>query len=195
MLCACLSSGAAFSAGSDPALPHNPQELLQPDLSSPYRTGQNYQKITAFPTLKQRQSLEGRDALACFLNRFFSRFPITHSKIHKYMQGQNPILGSWSSDLDTWQSIQNPFFGRNCLQYNLLLIQSSVSFKQNLPEPTISNLFFLLLSLFYFICCPSLPSERCFPGEIHVPCTFYSVHIIEHYLHNLPYTTCCLPSG
>lgn len=73
-------------------------------------------KITAFPTLEQRQRLEGRDAPTCFLNRFFSHFPILHSKLSKYLQGQNPVLGSWSSDMDKWQSIQSPFFGRNCLQ-------------------------------------------------------------------------------
>lgn len=153
VLCAWLSPGAAFPAASDLALPHNPQELLQPDISSPYRTGQNYKNITAFPTLEQRQGLEGRDAPTYFPNRLFSHFPISHSKFHKYLQGQNPVLRSWSSDLDMWQSIQSPFFGRNCLQYNLLLIQSSVSLKQNLPEPTISNLFFLLPSLLYFISC------------------------------------------
>lgn len=153
VLCACLSPGAAFSAVSDLPLPHNPQELLQPDLSRPYRTDQNYKIITAFPTLEQRQSLEGRDASNCLTNRFFSHFPIAHSKLHTYMQGQNPVLRSWISDLDKWQAAQSPFFGRNCLQYNLLHIQTSVSFKQNLPELTISNLFFLLHSLLYFLLC------------------------------------------
>lgn len=100
--CAHVSPGAAFSAVSDLALPHNPQELLQPDLSRPYRTEQNYKKITAFPTSEQRESLEGRDAPTCFLNRFFSHFPIAHSKLHKYLQGQTLSSGAgavtWISD-------------------------------------------------------------------------------------------------
>lgn len=62
------------------------------------------QKASAFSTLKHRESPQGREAASCSLHWCFLHFPVTHSKPHKYLQGQSPVLTSKSSDLDNWHS-------------------------------------------------------------------------------------------
>lgn len=100
-----IRPGTAFPAVSDLALPHNPQELILPGLNRPYSTDQNYKKPVHSPPQSKGKAWREEMLPVVFLQWFFSHFPVTQSKLHRYLQGQNAVLRSWSSDLDKWHSI------------------------------------------------------------------------------------------
>lgn len=195
-----IRPGTAFPAVSDLALPHNPQELILPGLNRPYSTDQNYKKPVHSPPQSKGKAWREEMLPVVFYNDSFHTFQSLSPSSIDTCRVKTLSSGVGVVTLISDTAYTKSFLWKELPPVQSFLIQSSFSFRQNLPELTTSNSVFFLHHLlyfisFYFVCCPSLPFQRCLPGEIHVPCTFYSVHIIEHYLHNLSFTTCCLPSG
>lgn len=170
-------SRGCFFCCRDLALLHNAQECMLPDLTGPYCTNQN-SKSFCIPHLRTQGKPGGKKSCQLFstLHWCFLHFPVTHSKPHKYLQGQSPVLMSKSSDLDKWHSQYTAISLEGLAPwYNSLLIQSSSSFKQNLPDLTTVNSFSSSsFSLFYFIflCCPSLPRSEVSPWGNSCPLYF-----------------------
>lgn len=195
----CLSlirPGAALPAVSDLAWPHNPQESILPDLKGPHCTDHNYKKPACSPPQRKRKAWwEEMLPVVFYIDSFHTSPLLTPSSVNTCR------VKTLSSGVEVVTLVSDTANTKSFPWKELPPVQSfahSVFFllqAKSARTDYFQFIFFFFFILFYFVCCPSLSSQRCLPGGIHVPCTFYSVCITEHYLHNLSFSTCCLPSG
>lgn len=148
-----IRPGTAFPAVSDLALPHNPQELILPGLNRPYSTDQNYKKPVHSPPQSKGKAWREEMLPVVFYNDSFHTFQSLSPSSIDTCRVKTLSSGVGVVTLISDTAYTKSFLWKELPPVQPFLIQSSFSFRQNLPELTTSNSGFFpsSSSLFYFI--------------------------------------------